>query len=249
MIGGSGNMFVSVQCSDSQSDAEFKQTRVNRGSIYDSLKVTSSECESNGNLKQAWVNGGRCHDSLKVASALNFQSDGNSNKRCSIWAVAQRRPGGGLLFWFLGYGSKSFWSPIPSASRRGRCCSTQASLVTVVEGPSGMAHLCREYSLPRDDPRIRARGWIRRNTKNGPVLNTHVCNHEDRDSVEIQVRFLFQDRTASWVRIVNGIERYVHETTETMEDEEHGASGKLIAKARPRVRNLLLKQDLEWNQQ
>ena len=58
-----------------------KQTRVNGGSVCDSLKVTSSECQSNGNLGQAWVNGGR--DSLKIASALNFQSDGNSNTHCS----------------------------------------------------------------------------------------------------------------------------------------------------------------------
>ena len=76
-------MFVSVQCSQCQSGEKFKQTRVNGGSIYDSLKVTSSKCQSNGNLKQAWVNGGRGHDSLKIASALNFQSDGNSNMPCS----------------------------------------------------------------------------------------------------------------------------------------------------------------------
>ena len=35
------------------------------------------------------MNGGSSHDFLKVASALNFQSDGNSNTRCSCWAVAQ----------------------------------------------------------------------------------------------------------------------------------------------------------------
>ena len=91
------------------------------------------------------------------------------------------------------------------------------------EGPSGMVHVCREYALPRNDPRTRARGWIRRNTKIGPVLNIHVCHHEDRYSIENQVRSLFQDRTASWVRIVNGVEKYVTETTETSEDEEHRA--------------------------
>ena len=62
-----------MQCSECQSGEKFKQTRVNGGIIYDSLKVTSSECQSNGNLKQAWVNGGRGHDSLKIASALNFK--------------------------------------------------------------------------------------------------------------------------------------------------------------------------------
>ena len=66
------------------------------------------------------------------------------------------------------------------------------------EGPSGMIHLCLEYMLPRNDPRTRARGWIRRNTKIDPVLKTYVCHHEDRYSIEILVRSLFQDRTASW---------------------------------------------------
>ena len=56
-----------------------------------------------------------------------------------------------------------------------------------------------------------------------------------RYSVEIQAQSLFQDRTVSWVRIMNGVEKYVTETVETAEDEEHRASGKPIAKARPRV--------------
>ena len=46
-------MFVSVQCSERQIGEKFVQTRVNGGSIYDSLKVTGSECQSNGNFKQA----------------------------------------------------------------------------------------------------------------------------------------------------------------------------------------------------
>ena len=107
------------------------------------------------------------------------------------------------------------------------------------EGPSGMVHLCREKTMLRNDPRTRAQGWIRRNTKIGPVLNIHVCHHEDRESIEIQVRSLFQDRTASCVRIVNGVEKYVNETTETIEDEEHGALGKPIAKARPRMKSTI----------
>ena len=82
------------------------------------------------------------------------------------------------------------------------------------EGPSGVVHLCREYTLPPNDLRTRARGWIRKNTKIDPVLNICVCYHEDRYGSEIQVRSLFQDRTASWVRIVYGVEKYVIETTE-----------------------------------
>ena len=70
MIGGIGNIFVTVQCSECQSGETFEQTRVIGGSIYDSLKVTNSECQSNGNLKQAWVSGGRGHDSLNIVTAL-----------------------------------------------------------------------------------------------------------------------------------------------------------------------------------
>ena len=44
------------------------------------------------------------------------------------------------------------------------------------EGPSGMVHWCREFSLPRNDPRPRARGWIRKNRKIGPVLNVHFLS-------------------------------------------------------------------------
>ena len=76
-------MFVSMQCSECHSGEQFKRTRLNNGSIYDSHKVTGCECQSDGNFKQVWVSGGRGHDSLKIASALNFQSDGNSNTRCS----------------------------------------------------------------------------------------------------------------------------------------------------------------------
>ena len=101
------------------------------------------------------------------------------------------------------------------------------------EGPSGIVHLCREYTLPGNDARTRTRSWIRQNTKIGPVLNVHVCHHEDRYSIEIQVRSLFQNRDTSCVRTVNGIEKYTNETTETMENEEHGASGKPFVKARP----------------
>ena len=50
------------------------------------------------------------------------------------------------------------------------------------------------------------------------------------------VETLFRDRTVSWVRIVNGIDTYVTETSETisLENVEHRVTGKLVAKAKPR---------------
>ena len=99
-----------------------------------------------------------------------------------------------------------------------------------------MVHYCREYTLPCNYPRYRARGWIRKNTKIGPVLNIHVYHHEDRYIIEIQVQSLIQDRTASWVRFVNGIEKYVNETKR----QKPWKTKSMVLKG-----NILLKQDLE----
>ena len=96
-----------------------------------------------------------------------------------------------------------------------------------------MEHLCREYTLPRNERKTRAKGWILKNTRIGTVLDVKVCFHQYHYSIEILVESLFHDRTASWVRIVNGIEKYVTESTETINDEEHSASG---SRARRRLK-------------
>ena len=73
------------------------------------------------------------------------------------------------------------------------------------EGPHDMEHLCRECTMPRNEKKTRAEGWILKNTRIGPVLDITICFHQDRYSIEIMVESLFPDRTASWVRTVNGI--------------------------------------------
>ena len=60
-----------------------------------------------------------------------------------------------------------------------------------------------------------------------------VCYHDERYSIEVQVPSLFQDNTVSWVRIVNGVDKYVTESMPTAKEEDI-ASVKPIAKARPR---------------
>ena len=96
-----------------------------------------------------------------------------------------------------------------------------------------MQHLCREYTMPRNQKGTRVRGRILKNMRIGPVLNIKVCYHDDRYSIELQIPSLFQDNTVSWVRIVNGVDKYVTEAMLT-EKEEDKASGKPIATARPR---------------
>ena len=82
------------------------------------------------------------------------------------------------------------------------------------EGPDEIKTSCREYTLPRSEETSHVRGWIRGNTKIGPVLDVMVCCHQGRPGVEIMTESLFLDGTVSWVRIVNGINKYVTETSE-----------------------------------
>ena len=72
---------------------------------------------------------------------------------------------------------------------------------------------CRECTLPRSDQSSQVKGWIRGNTKIGPVLDVMVCYHQGRHGVEIKIESLFGDKICSWIRIVNGINKYVTETS------------------------------------
>ena len=77
-----------------------------------------------------------------------------------------------------------------------------------------MQTLCREYTLLRDKETSRARWWIRGNTKIGPVLDVKVYFHQGRYRIDIMIESLFRDKTVSWVRVVNGTNKYVTETSE-----------------------------------
>ena len=96
-----------------------------------------------------------------------------------------------------------------------------------------MQLLCFEYTMHRNEKRNCTRGWILKNTRIGSVLNIKDCCYDDRYSIEVQVPSLFQDNTASWVRIVNCVDNNVTELMLTKEEEDT-ASGKPSAKARPR---------------
>ena len=82
------------------------------------------------------------------------------------------------------------------------------------EGPEDMQTFCREYTLPQGQEASRAIGWIRGNTKIGTVLDVKVYCHQGRYCIDIMIEYLFRDRTVSWVRVVNGINKYVTETSE-----------------------------------
>ena len=56
-----------------------------------------------------------------------------------------------------------------------------------------MQHLCRKDTMPRNEKGTPARGWIRKNTRIGPVLNTKVCYRHEQHSVEVQIPSLLED--------------------------------------------------------
>ena len=68
---------------------------------------------------------------------------------------------------------------------------------------------CREYTLPREEPASEPKGWIRGNTKIGPVLEVTTCCLHGKHGVEIRSMSLSRDNTASWVRISHGSHKLV----------------------------------------
>ena len=68
---------------------------------------------------------------------------------------------------------------------------------------------CREYTLPRDECSSEPKGWIRRNTKIGPVLEVTTCCLQGKYGVEIRSKSLNKDNSHSWVRVSHGSNKFV----------------------------------------
>ena len=60
---------------------------------------------------------------------------------------------------------------------------------------------CREYTLPRDEKSSDSKGWIRVNTKIGPVLEVTTSYLHGKHGVEITIMSINKDNSHSWVRI------------------------------------------------
>ena len=100
----------------------------------------------------------------------------------------------------------------------------------------------REYTQSRDLETSRPRGWIRSNTKIGPVLDVKLHPHEGRYCIDIMIDSLFRDQTVSWIRILNCINEYVTETSEEIQSENVDSSfstGEPLAKANPKPRSVV----------
>ena len=68
---------------------------------------------------------------------------------------------------------------------------------------------CREHTLPRDESLSEPKGWIRGNTKIGPVLEVTTCCLQGKYGVEIRSASMNKDHSHSWVRISHGLNKLV----------------------------------------
>ena len=68
---------------------------------------------------------------------------------------------------------------------------------------------CREYTLPRDEISTDPKGWIRGNTKIGPVLEVTTRYLQGKYGVEIRIESVNKDNSHSWVRISHGLNKLV----------------------------------------
>ena len=68
---------------------------------------------------------------------------------------------------------------------------------------------CREYTLPRDESSSEPKGWIRGNTKIGPVLEGATSYIQGTYGVEISIESVNKDNSHPWVRISHGLNQLV----------------------------------------
>ena len=78
---------------------------------------------------------------------------------------------------------------------------------------------CREYTLPRNEKSSDPKGWIRGNTKIGPVLEVTTSYLQGKYRVEIRIESVNKDNSHSWVRISHGLNKLVTDMSNKEDDD------------------------------
>ena len=79
---------------------------------------------------------------------------------------------------------------------------------------------CREYTLPRDEKSSDPKGWIRGNTKIGPVLEVTTSYLQGKYVVEIRIASVNKDNSHSCVRISHGLHQLVTDVIDKEDDDD-----------------------------
>ena len=80
---------------------------------------------------------------------------------------------------------------------------------------------CREYTLSRDEKSSDPKGWIRGNTKIGPVLEVTTSYQQGKYGEEIRIESVNKDISLSWVRISHGLNKLVKDFDNNKEDDNN----------------------------
>ena len=78
---------------------------------------------------------------------------------------------------------------------------------------------CREYTLPTDEKSSDPAGWIRGNTKIGPVLEVTSSYLQGKYGVEIRTESVNKDNSHSWVRISHGLNKLLTDLSNKEDDD------------------------------
>ena len=87
---------------------------------------------------------------------------------------------------------------------------------------------CREYTLPRDEDTYEPKGWIRGNTKIGPVLEVRTCCLQGKHGVEIRIKSVNKDHSHSWVRISHGLNKLVTDLHHKEQDDNEQETSEML---------------------
>ena len=68
---------------------------------------------------------------------------------------------------------------------------------------------CCQYTLPREEEAFEPKGWIRGNTKIGPVLEVATCCLHGKYGVEVRIMYMNKHNSHSWVSISHGLNKLV----------------------------------------
>ena len=103
----------------------------------------------------------------------------------------------------------------------------------------------REYTLPRDEKSTDPKGWIRGNTKIGPMLEVTTSYLQGTYGLEIRIESVNKDNSHSWVRIFHGLNKLVtdlidkeyddnEQETSALKTEVFASASRSKTKAKPR---------------
>ena len=121
---------------------------------------------------------------------------------------------------------------LPQQDRLRKICTDAGFLTTVGVGQYIMTKdteefsqftesvACREYTLPRNENISDPKGWIRGNTKIGPVLEVTTSYLQGKYGVEIRIESVNKDNSHSWVRISHGLNKLVTDLIDREYDDD-----------------------------